>query len=61
VSVHIVLVGEDVGEANLARMREAYPEIEFRFCPTADEFVRQAADVDIIFSTQFSPKIGARC
>jgi phosphoglycerate dehydrogenase-like enzyme len=56
VSVHIVLVGEDVGEANLARMREAYPEIEFRFCPTADEFVRQAADVDIIFSKRFPPE-----
>ena len=49
----IVLVGEDVGPANLARMRETYPEVEFRFCPTADEIIRQAADAEVIFSKRF--------
>jgi phosphoglycerate dehydrogenase-like enzyme len=53
---HIVLVGEDVGQANLTRMREAYPEIAFRFCPTEDEFVTQAADADIIFTKRFPPQ-----
>jgi phosphoglycerate dehydrogenase-like enzyme len=53
---HVVLVGEDVGSANLARMREAFPEVAFRFCPTADEFVRQAADADIMFSKSFPPE-----
>ena len=52
----IVLVGEDVGQANLARMREAFPGVEFRFCPTADEFMRQAADAEVIFSKRFPPE-----
>lgn len=56
VTRHIVLVGEDVGEPNLARMRETYPEVEFRFCPTAEAFVHQAANVDIVFSKRFPPE-----
>jgi phosphoglycerate dehydrogenase-like enzyme len=40
----------------MARMREAFPEIEFRFCPTADEFVRHAAHADIVFSKSFPPE-----
>jgi phosphoglycerate dehydrogenase-like enzyme len=50
---HIVLVGENVGEANLARMRQAYPEIEFRFCATHQEFVARVADADIVFTKSF--------
>jgi phosphoglycerate dehydrogenase-like enzyme len=49
----IVIVGEDVGQANLARMREAYPEIEFCFCPTAEECIRQAAGAEVFFSKRF--------
>jgi phosphoglycerate dehydrogenase-like enzyme len=49
----IMLVGEDVGPANLARMRETYPGVEFRFCPTAEEVIRQAADAEAIFGKSF--------
>jgi D-2-hydroxyacid dehydrogenase (NADP+) len=53
VTQHVALVGEDVGPANLARMRAAYPEVEFRFCPTAEAFVRQAEEAEIWFSKRF--------
>ena len=49
----IVLVGEDVGAANLARMRASFPEIAFRFCPTAEAFTRRAAEAEIMFSKGF--------
>jgi D-2-hydroxyacid dehydrogenase (NADP+) len=49
----IVLIGEDVGQANLARMRAAFPGVEFRFCPTVDDYVSQAPDVEIMFSKRF--------
>ena len=55
-SKHIVLVGEDVGQANLVRMREAYPGVTFRFCPTSEAFLGQVADVDIVFSKSFPPE-----
>jgi phosphoglycerate dehydrogenase-like enzyme len=55
-SEHVVLVGEDVGPANLARMRESFPEVVFRYCPTAEEFVRHAADAEIMFSKSFPPQ-----
>ena len=52
----IVLVGQDVGQVNLARMREAFSEVEFRFCPTVEAFVRQAADAEVMFSKRFPPE-----
>jgi phosphoglycerate dehydrogenase-like enzyme len=57
---HIVLVGEDVGEANLARMREAYPQVEFRYCTTAEAFLREVTDVDIVFAKSFPPELLGR-
>jgi phosphoglycerate dehydrogenase-like enzyme len=53
----IVLVGEDVGQVNLARMREAFSEVEFRFCPTERELVLQAGDADVMFSKRFPPEV----
>ena len=53
----IVLVGEDVGQANLGRMQEAFPGVEFRLCRTADELIRQAGDAEIIFSKRFPPQV----
>ena len=52
----IALVGEDVGQANRDRMRAAYPAIEFRFCPTAEAFVREAGEAEIWFSKRFPPE-----
>lgn len=51
-----VLVGEDVGQANLARMRTAYPQVNFCFCPAKDDFVAAAAAADILFSKRFPPE-----
>jgi len=49
----IVVVGEDVGEANLARMRSAHPDVEFRLCLDIDGFVAAAEDAHILFSKRF--------
>lgn len=49
----IVLVGEDVGEANLLRMQETYPDVVFRFCPDTASFIAAAGDADILFSKRF--------
>jgi phosphoglycerate dehydrogenase-like enzyme len=34
-------------------MQQAYPEVEFRFCPTADELIGQSAEAEVIFSKRF--------
>ena len=49
----VVLIGEDIGPANLARLQEAHPDLEFRFCPEPATFVANAADAEVIFSKQF--------
>ena len=51
----IILVGEDIGEANLARLRQAHPDLELRFCPDVDSFLANAAEAEIIFSKRFPP------
>ena len=51
----VVLIGEDVGHANLQRLQEAHPDLEFRLCLEAARFVANAADAEIIFSKQFPP------
>ena len=50
-----VLVGEDVGPDNLARMREAYPDVVFRTGYTPATFLAEAGVVDIIFTKQWPP------
>ena len=45
-----VLVGEDVGEANLDRMRVGHPGIEFLLCPEPEAFLASAPQADIIFT-----------
>jgi phosphoglycerate dehydrogenase-like enzyme len=45
-----VLIGEDVGEANLARLRARFPEVEFSFAPTTAGIIANAANVSIIFT-----------
>ena len=45
-----VLIGEDVGETNVRRLRDRFPDIEFIFAPTPDGVIAHAADVPIIFT-----------
>lgn len=51
----IVLIGEDIGRANLARLQQAHPDLEFRFSPEPTTFVANAAAAEVIFSKQFPP------
>ncbi|MFP3897197.1 MAG: D-2-hydroxyacid dehydrogenase [Anaerolineales bacterium] len=46
----VVLIGEDVGQDNLERMREAYPDVQFLFCPHEDDFIAAAPRAHIIFT-----------
>jgi phosphoglycerate dehydrogenase-like enzyme len=55
----IVVVGENVGEENLARLRAAHPDVEFRFCPAEEEFIAAAVDADVLFSKRFPPPVWA--
>jgi len=45
-----ILVGTDVGEQDVAVMRDAFPTLRFLFCPEAAEFVAAASEADIMFS-----------
>jgi phosphoglycerate dehydrogenase-like enzyme len=46
----VVLIGEDVGQDNLTRMRVAYPDVQFLFCPDEDDFIAAAPRAQIIFT-----------
>ncbi len=48
-----ILVGENVGEANLERIRQAHPEIELRLGFTDEEFLAAAPEADIIFTKRW--------
>jgi phosphoglycerate dehydrogenase-like enzyme len=45
-----VLIGENVGESNVARLRERFPDVEFIFAPTPEGVIAHAAEVPIIFT-----------
>lgn len=49
----VVLIGEKIGEANLARLQQAHPDLEFRLCLEPATFVANAAVAEVIFSKQF--------
>ncbi|MEZ4726154.1 MAG: D-2-hydroxyacid dehydrogenase [Caldilineaceae bacterium] len=51
----VVLIGEDIGQTNLARLQKAHPDLEFRLCLKPDDFVANAAEAEVIFSKQFPP------
>ncbi len=51
-----VLVGENVGEANMARMAAAHPDVAFHLCLTDEEYHAIAPVADIIFSKKFIPE-----
>jgi phosphoglycerate dehydrogenase-like enzyme len=51
----IVVIGEDIGAANLARLQRAFPQVTFRLCLDAAEFTAAAADAQVLFSKSFPP------
>lgn len=48
-----VLIGEDIGPANLERLRRDFPQVDFRFCLDEASFVAAAPAAHIIFSKSF--------
>jgi phosphoglycerate dehydrogenase-like enzyme len=52
-----VIVGEDVGAANLTRLRAAFPDIPFDLCLTETEQLAVAPQATIIFSKRFFPSV----
>jgi phosphoglycerate dehydrogenase-like enzyme len=52
-----VLVGENVGEGNLARMREAFPDVRFLLCLSLEETVAAAPLADVIFTKRLQPEL----
>lgn len=51
----IVLIGEAIGKANLARLMQAHPDLEFRYCTEPADYLANVSDAEIIFSKQFPP------
>jgi phosphoglycerate dehydrogenase-like enzyme len=45
-----VLIGEDVGQDNVERMRDAYPDVRFLFYPDEEDFIAAAPRAQIIFT-----------
>lgn len=48
-----VVIGEDIGSDNLARLRAAFPQVEFHLCLTEADFSAVAAQAQILFSKRF--------
>lgn len=48
-----VLLGENLGPANLARLRNEFPTVDFRFCIEDAEWLEVAPNAQIIFSKRF--------
>jgi len=51
----VVVIGEAIGEANLARLRQAHPDLDFRYCVERDDYLANVPDAEIIFSKQYPP------
>lgn len=45
-----ILIGEDVGNHNVERLRSRFPEVEFIFAPTPEGVIAHASAVPIIFT-----------
>lgn len=52
-----VLVGENVGEANFARLRQTFPEVRFLVAITPQEMLSAAPEADIIFTKRLRPEV----
>lgn len=48
-----VVIGEDIGSANLAHLRATFPQVEFHFCLDEAAFSAAAAQSHILFSKRF--------
>jgi phosphoglycerate dehydrogenase-like enzyme len=48
-----VLIGEDIGPANLARLRDQFPQVTFHLCHTDAEWLAVAPAAQVIFSKRF--------
>jgi len=51
----VVLIGEAIGDANIARLRQAHPDVDFRDCVAHDLYLANVPDAEIIFSKRFAP------
>lgn len=51
----VVVIGEAIGEENFARLVQAHPDLEFRYCVAREEYLANVPDAEIIFSKQFPP------
>jgi phosphoglycerate dehydrogenase-like enzyme len=49
----VVVIGEDIGRANLARLCQEFPQVEFRFCLDEAGFIAAAAEAHVLFSKSF--------
>lgn len=49
----VVVIGEDIGPANLEQLRATFPQVEFHFCPDEADFSAAAAHAQILFSKRF--------
>lgn len=45
-----VVIGENVGEANVERLRSQFPDVTFDLAFTRDELTARAAEADVIFT-----------
>jgi phosphoglycerate dehydrogenase-like enzyme len=51
----VVVIGEDIGSANLDWLRRQFPQVAFRFCPDEAKFTAASATAHILFSKLFPP------
>ena len=51
----VVVIGEAIGAENLTRLRQAHPDLEFRYCVERENYLANVPDAEIIFSKQFPP------
>jgi phosphoglycerate dehydrogenase-like enzyme len=55
-----VLIGEDVGEANVARLRSRFPEVDFTPAFTREELIARAPEAEVIFTKNMPAPAVAR-
>jgi phosphoglycerate dehydrogenase-like enzyme len=52
-----VVIGEDIGQEQLQRLRDAFPDIRFLLTPDKDEFLEAAPQAEIIFTKGLSSEV----
>lgn len=51
----IVIIGEDIGPDNLARLCRDFPAVDFRWCMDDAQWLAAAPEAQVIFSKRFLP------